>query len=202
MLFLFRFIWGNKQNRAVPFTYLSQILRSKLSQLIRQPRNGRVSGCLVAGISQGMSASRRTPFSCPPKKGGWLPAGPILKHAPFFDQEVLNYLAMFTDPTQMKAADEAPPVHPLDTVMAAFKDDDAAAHTCNKLQTFLADAFQVQGKEFLKAVLSPAPWQVPNPHTSVAFTSANHPPKIKSSGAGMQSHSQTRNWLRWLLVQL
>eukprot|EP00435_Cladocopium_sp_Y103_P037820 s127_g10.t1 len=68
-------------------------------------------------------------------------------------QEVLDYLAMFTDPSQMKAADEAPPVHPLDTVMAAFKDDDAAQHTCNKLQTFMEDAFKVHGKELPKADL-------------------------------------------------
>ena len=120
-------------------------------------------------------------FSFVAKKGGVLPAGSLNFDGLFSCQEVLDYLAMFTDPTQMKAADEAPPVHPLDTVMAAFKDDDAAAHTCNKLQTFLTDAFQVQGKEFPKAVLSPAPWRIPNPHATV-FTFSKAPTKKRFRG--------------------
>ena len=68
----------------------------------------------------------------------------------FVHQEVLDYLSLFADPGKMQIeSDEF--VHPLDLVMGAFRDDEAAACTCRKLHTFMEDLFKVHGKSFPRA---------------------------------------------------
>ena len=72
-------------------------------------------------------------------------------------QDILEYLSLFTDPSKMNA-DAGATVHPLDVVMNAFQDT-CAGNTCQKIHTFLEDAFEIHGKTFQQATWPTAPQQ-------------------------------------------
>ncbi|CAK9075622.1 unnamed protein product, partial [Durusdinium trenchii] len=65
-------------------------------------------------------------------------------------KEILDYLSMFTDPTEQVSGDQSASarVHPADLVLEAFKDEETTYLTTQKIHTFLQEAHAVHGKKF------------------------------------------------------
>ena len=72
-------------------------------------------------------------------------------------QEILDYLAMFTDPLNDGAGSHQ--LHPVDTVMQAFKDETTAKDTMTRLRTFLEEACKVHASKLDEAMI-PEPWDL------------------------------------------
>ena len=72
-------------------------------------------------------------------------------------QEILDYLAMFTDPLNDGAGSHQ--LHPVDTVMQAFKDETTAKDTMTRLRTFLEEASKVHASKLDEAMI-PEPWDL------------------------------------------
>lgn len=71
-------------------------------------------------------------------------------------QEILDYLSLFTDVGPGDTVHSETPSHPVNLVLEAFKEGEAAA-TRERLHSFLEDACRVTGHEFRRADI-PDPW--------------------------------------------
>lgn len=74
----------------------------------------------------------------------------VMFDEPVVMQEILDYLSMFTDPTEQVSGDQSASarVHPADLVLEAFKDEETTYLTTQKIHTFLQEAHAVHGKKF------------------------------------------------------
>ena len=68
-------------------------------------------------------------------------------------QDILENLSVFTEGQKFQAGKV---VHPLDLIMASYKDIDTAAATVQKCRVFLEDSFKVNTQRFETATMPDA----------------------------------------------